>query len=283
MKYPPRSGLARKESEQLEGYAESAANEAEGTLFGLPIAEPLRHLIGHYPYPARLNEHHVRRLHASKKARTYQKGTLLFEQGQKPGGAYIVLDGRVKLSVNSPHGREMAVGFFGPGTILELASAILARPHISTAETLQPTTALFVPREQLIAEISSQPLAAWHMTQMVCEHCYFLLTKIATVELSESAQQKMARCLLGLIDNNSGYGGTHVKLNLSQEAIAQMVGLSRETVSRLLSRLRRKGVLDWTRSDFFIRDRRALEILADLPESGNGSRAADFFADDQGK
>ena len=282
MKNPLRSGLA-KEAEPLEEYQDAAANHAEATLFGLPVAEPLRHMVSEYPYPARLNEHHVRRFQSSKKTRSYRKGAMLFEQGQKPDGVYIVVDGRVKLSVNSPYGKTMVLGFFGPGTILELAAVILGRPHISTAETTQPTTAVFVPREQLIAEIKGQPLAAWHVTQLVCEHCYFLLTKMATVELSESAEQRMARCLLGLINNNASYRHAHVELNLSQETIAQMVGLSRETVSRLLSRLRRKGVLDWTRSDFFIRDRRALEKLADFPEASSGSQTANFCAGDQGK
>jgi CRP-like cAMP-binding protein len=270
-----RTGLAKQEAELIEGCEEEAANH--GTLFGLPITEPLCHLAGEYPYPARLNEQHVRRLLASKRVRGYPKGVMLFEQGRKPDGVYIVLDGRVKLSVTSPAGKEMVVGFFGPGTILELAAAILGRPHISTAETLQATRAAFVTREQLIAEISGYPLAAWYMTQMVCEHSYFLLTKMATVELSESAQQKMARCLLGLINgNHSGQAGEHVKLDLSQEAVAQMVGLSRETVSRLLSRLRRKGVLDWTRTDFIIRDRKALEKLADLPQLARASAVEHF-------
>jgi CRP/FNR family cyclic AMP-dependent transcriptional regulator len=196
----------------------------------------------------------------------HRKGTVLFEEGATPEGAYVVLDGRVKLSVNSAQGKALVLGFFGAGAIIGLAAAILGRPHVSTAETIQATSAVFVPRSELLEELRTLPLAAWQAAQLVSENCYFLLTKMATVELSESAQQKMARCLLGLLNQNSAHDGAHVELNLSQETIAQMVGLSRETVSRLLSRLRRKGVLDWTRSDFIIRNRLALEKLADLPE-----------------
>jgi CRP-like cAMP-binding protein len=278
MKNALRAGLGKGEETEREECYEVAAKQGQATLFGLAIAEPLRHLIGQYPYPARLNEHHVQRFQAAKKGKRYCKGTMLFEQGQKPEGVYIILDGRVKLSVNSSNGKAMVLGFFGSGTILGLPAAILGRMNMSSAETIQPTTAVFVPREQLIIEMQSRPLAAWHVTQMVCEQCYFLLTKIATVELSESAEQKMARCLLGLINDHSGHAA-HVQLNLSQEAIAQMVGLSRETVSRLLSRLRRKGVLDWTRSNFIIRDRQALETLADLPEPADAARAASLYAD----
>jgi CRP/FNR family cyclic AMP-dependent transcriptional regulator len=250
---------------QPEGAPDPAKAGTAGTLFGLPIAEPLRHLSGQFPYAARLNEHHLRRLRASNRGKMYPKGTCLFDEGEDSEGIYVVLDGRVKLSVNSSNGKAMVLGFFGAGTILGLATAILERQHISTAETILPTTVVFVPRSQLVAEMRSQPLAAWHVAQMIAEHCLFLATKMATVELSESAQQKMVRCLLGLMQPNV-HDGDPVAINVSQETIAQMVGLSRETVSRQLSRLRRNGVVDWTRSNFVIRNRRALERMADLPD-----------------
>ncbi|GEM_PF-2175097 len=250
---------------QAEAPSDPAKAGMAGTLFGLPISEPLQHLSGRYPYAARLNEHHVQRFHAANKGRTYPKGTYLFEEGQDSRGVYVVLDGRVKLSVSSSNGKGMVLGFFGAGTLLGMAAAILGRKHISTAETITPTTAVFVSRRQFAAEMQSHPLAAWPVAQMIAEHCFFWATKMATVELSESAQQKMARCLLGIMHPNL-HDGDPVALNVSQETIAQIVGLSRETVSRQLSRLRRNGVLDWTRSNFIIRNRRALERMADLPD-----------------
>jgi CRP/FNR family cyclic AMP-dependent transcriptional regulator len=222
----------------------SSIQSSSGKLFGPEIVASLGHLSGQYPYPARLNEHHVRRFIASRTGRTYRKATVLFEEGAAPDGAYVLLEGRVKLSVNSAQGKALVLG---TGTIIGLAATVLGRPHVSTAETIQATSAVFVPRDKLLEELRTQPLAAWQAAQLVSESCYFLLTKMATVELSESAQQKMARCLLGLLNHHSAHDGAHVELNLSQESIAQMVELSREIVSRLLSRLRRKGVLDWTR------------------------------------
>lgn len=263
---PFRAGRPKPQDYRISETPEHPGKEGTpGTLFGLPIADPLRHLAGHYPYAARLNEHHLRRFQAARKGKSYGKGTILFEEGSDSAGVFLVLDGRVKLSVNSSNGKAMVLGFFGPGTILGIAATVLGRRHICTAEAIQPTVAVLVPRGALIAELKSQPLAAWHLAQILSEHCLFLATKMATVELSESAQQKIARCLLGMIHPNS-HDGEHVELNLSQETIAQIVGLSRETVSRILSGLRDKGVVDWTRSNFIIRNRRALENLADLPE-----------------
>jgi CRP-like cAMP-binding protein len=281
MKNKPRHMQARNRSADRPAAQETNSTQGgSGTLFGLALSEPLSHLRGQYPYPARLNEHHVRRFIASRRGRVYLKGTVLFEEGATPDGAYIVLAGRVKLSVNSAQGKALVLGFFGAGAIIGLAAAILGRTHVSTAETAQATSAVFVPQSELLEELRTVPLAAWQAAQLVSENCYFLLTKMATVELSESAQQNMARCLLGLLSQNSAHDGAHVELNLSQETIAQMVGLSRETASRLLSRFRRKGVLDWTRSNFIIRNKRALERLADLPELVPHDRAMESTGDD---
>lgn len=245
----------------------SAGATAYATLFGQPVAEPLRHLIGQYPYPARLNEYHLRRLCALKKARLYPKGSVLFEEAAPSVGAFVVLDGRVKKSVTSSQGKALVLGLFGSGTALGLATTILGRPHHATAEAMQDTQAIFIPRHELIREIRTNLSSAWQVAQLISEDYCFLTAKIGTVELADSAAQKMARCLLGLVVNNADGEGGAVRLNLNQEMIAQMVGLTRETVSRLLSRFRKQGVLDWTRAACIIRNRRALENLADLPQA----------------
>jgi len=242
-----------------------------GSLFGEPIRDPLGHLSAHYPFPARLNEHYVAKLRASNVGLSFSKGAILYEEGEKSTGVYVVLDGRAKLSVNSAQGKTLVLGFFGSGTILGLAAAILGRTHATTAETLKPTKVLFVPREELVRKMQADVTAARQAAILVSEACYFILDKMRDVDLSQSAGQKLARCLLGLLAHNPGSGGeTPPKLDLSQETIAQMVGLSRETVTRLLSRFRRGRILDWKRSGLVIRDRSALEKLADFSEKAAG-------------
>jgi len=217
----------------------------------------------------------MRHLGASKTAKLYRKGTRFFEEGARPDGVVVIVNGLAKLSVNSAQGRAIVLGFFGAGTVMGLAATILGYTHVSTAETVEATTAVFVPRRKLLEELRTQPLAAWHAAQLVSEHNYFLMAKTANVDLSESAEQKIARCLLGLLSHDSQNGQALLKQNFSQETIAQMVGVSRETVSRLLSHLRREGVLDWKRSDFTIFNRGALEELADSPDSPRNLAAAE--------
>ena len=259
----------------------------ERTLFGHPVTEPLGHLSARYPFPARLDERYVERLKASNVGKLYPKGAILYEEGDKPTGVYVVLEGRAKLSVNSLRGKTLLLGFFGPGTILGLASAILGRIHAATAEVMIPTKVVFVSRKEVMSEMQGDAMAARQAAELVSEACYFILTKMRAVELSESTGQKLARCLLGLLAHNTGSGGeAALQLDLSQEIIAQMVGLSRETVTRLLSRFRRKHIVDWKRSGLIIQDRKALERLADFSETDTsfaGNVAAQRAASTRGE
>jgi CRP/FNR family transcriptional regulator, cyclic AMP receptor protein len=235
------------------------------TLFGEPIVEPLAHLSAHYPFPARLNDRYMAKLKTSNHGAAFSKGAILYEEGERSTGVYVILEGSAKLSVNSAQGKTLVLGFFGPGTILGLAAAILGRTHVVTAEIMRPTKILFVSRKELAKEMQGNATAARQAAELVSEACYFILGKIRAVDLSQSAGQKLARCLLGLLARNASYGEeAPYKLDLSQEAIAQMVGLSRETVTRLLARLHKRGILNWKRSGLVIRDRGALEKLADL-------------------
>jgi CRP/FNR family transcriptional regulator, cyclic AMP receptor protein len=250
-----------------------------GVLFGEPIIDPPGHLSARYPFPARLNKHYVAKLKASDAGTSFPKGAFLFQEGAKPRGVHVVLEGRVKLSINSSQGKTLLLGFFGPGTILGLAAAILGSAHAATAEVLKPTRVVFVSRMELVREMQGDATVARQVAELVSEACYFLLGKMRAVDLSQSAPQKLARCLLGLLAHNPGSSGeTSSKLDLSQEAIAQMIGLSRETVARLLSRFRRRHILDWKRSGLVIRDKRALEKLADFSETV-ASLAGGAFAD----
>ena len=241
---------------------------AKRALFREPIVHPLGHLSAHYPFPARLNEHYVMKLKASDVGTSFCKGAILFQEKAKPTGVYVVLEGRVKLSINSAQGKTLLLGIFGPGTILGLAAAVLGRAHSATAEILQATRIIFVSRTELLGEMQGDAKVACQVAELVSEACYFILGKMRAVDLSQSAGQKLSRCLLGLLAHNPGPSGeASLKLDVSQETVAQMIGLSRETVARLLSRFRRKRIFDWKRSGFVIIDKSALEKLADFSET----------------
>jgi CRP/FNR family cyclic AMP-dependent transcriptional regulator len=252
-----------------DGCRNNSAAIRPATLFGQPLGEPLRQWLGAYPFPARLNQQHLQRLRISNASKFFDRRQYLFKEGDVPHCLYIVLLGRVRKFFASVHGKTLTLGFFGPGSVLGLDANILGRTYLTTAQADQTTEVLRIPRRDLIAELQSDAAAAWQALQIVSEQCRFLRGRLRSLELSESSSQKIAQCLLVLIAESSAEGD-FVRLNLSQETIAQMAGVSRETVTRLFSRCRKKGVLNWNRrADATVWNRRSLETLAALAEGAS--------------
>lgn len=199
-----------------------------------------------------------------------EKGATFFAQGGKPEGIFLLVAGSVKLSMSSSDGRTLILGFLGPGTVLGLAATILGRTHESTAETVEAVTAVFVPRLAFLKLVQERPRTTFEVAELLSERCKELLNELRTIGLCESAQQRLATFLLGLRAQSKENGG-YIRLpGASQEDLAQMVGLSRETASRVLTRLKKRRVLDWKRSTLVVRDWGALQKLA--AENGNGTR-----------
>jgi CRP/FNR family cyclic AMP-dependent transcriptional regulator len=219
---------------------------------------------GRIPFLARLDGRCLARVKATTLGACYGSGTVLFAEEHRPDGVYVILEGHAKLSVSSRNGKSLVLGFCGPGSVLGLEGAILGWPYMATAEIVEPAKVACMTRRDLLRHLGRSEEAALEAAELVSETCYFLLRRIKANELSESAQERLARFLLDVHPGRPGADGeTGGKLNLTQEAIGQMIGTSRETVARLLARLKKRGILDWGRSKFTIRDRGALEKLVE--------------------
>ena len=257
---------ARSGRDEIDAAQAQTAELVRPTLFGQRVfSEPAGYLLGRYPFPARLHHPQLRRLRTSKNAKWIDKGKILFRQDDLPRAVCVVVEGRIQSSISSPRGRTIVLGFFGPGSVIGLEANILGRAYVATAETLEKTLVVAIPRRELLAEIQGNAEAGWLVARLVSENFYFLAGRLASVDLSESAPQTVARCLMELTYKRSNGDGQPVQLDVSQEVIGQLLGLSRETVSRQLARFRRAGLLEWHRSNLVIRDRRGLEKVADFP------------------
>ena len=239
------------------------------SLLAKPARTPQGSANGKAPFLARFDRQCLARVKGTVLGTSREKGTVLFAEEQRPNGVYVILEGCAKLSVSSSNGKSLVLGFFGPGTVLGLESAILGWPYMATAEIVKPAKTAFLARPDLLRHLGRSEKAAFEAAELVSETCYFLLSRIKANELSESAQEKLVRFLLEEYTESSGSGGeTCLKLDLNQEAIAQMIGTSRETVARLLSRLKKRRILSWKRSALVIRDKGALQRLIEPPGLG---------------
>jgi len=196
---------------------------------------------------------------------SHGRGSLLFTEGQPASGVFVIEKGSVKLTVCSGRGKPLILGFFGPQSVLGLAAAILGRSHESTAETMTTVTARFVSREQFLRRMQSAS-AGLHVAELVSRLLYSTVREIEALWLTDSVEQRLARFLVSLCPPRNGCrGAVHLALDLTHEDIAQRIGVSRESVTRFLSRFKKRGILDLKQCVLTILEPAALERLADFP------------------
>lgn len=199
------------------------------------------------------------------------KGSVLFAEGQKVQGVYILREGRLKLSLGSDNGKSLILGLMGRGAVLDLPAAILGLPHAATAQVVASAKLSFLSRDDLLRRLRASDVAAYAAAEAVSAICYSGLTEIRRICLSRSAEQKMACFLLELCpeaspaNGQNSNGHTKVTLEVSQEEIGQMIGTSRETVARIISRFKKRQILWLKNSTLVIHDKAALAKLAAFP------------------
>jgi CRP/FNR family transcriptional regulator, cyclic AMP receptor protein len=204
----------------------------------------------------------VQRLSTITHASSYPKGAILFLEGQTGRGVFILCSGRVKLSTSSIDGRTLIVRLSEPGEVIGLPATVTGTTYELTAEVVEPTQANFVSREDFLSFLCEYGDVALRVAQQLGQTYHAAVEEMRTIGLSQSAGEKLARFILDLTeDHNSGKEAVTAKLTLTHEEIAQMIGTSRETVTRAFADLKRKNLLIVKGSTLTIKDRSGLERL----------------------
>jgi len=192
----------------------------------------------------------------------YPTGVLLFSEGQSPRGVFIVRRGRIKLFVSGTDGRTLILRIAGPGDMLGVASVISGREYEATAETQQPCEVSFLRQSDLMRLMRFDGEIALSVTQHLSQDYTTTCREIRDLMLSDSAGEKLARLLVGWLDNNPESKQTgQVKMTLTHEEIGQMIGTTRETVSRLLAGFKKQHMIQQRGATLVISNRVALESL----------------------
>jgi CRP/FNR family cyclic AMP-dependent transcriptional regulator len=204
----------------------------------------------------------VQRLSTITHASSYPKGATLFVEGQAGRGVFILCSGQVKLSTSSIDGKTLIVRLSEPGEVLGLPSTVTGTPYELTADVVEPTQANFISREDFLAFLREHGDVALRVAQQLGETYHAAVAEMRTIGLSRSAEEKLARFILDLTaDHNSEKGALKAKLTFTHEEIAQMIGTSRETVTRVFAGFKKKNLLIVKGSALIVKDRSGLERL----------------------
>ncbi len=192
----------------------------------------------------------------------YPSGAVLFVEGQVPRGAYMLCQGRVKLTMAAPEGKTIIVRVAKAGDLLGLHSVVSGDAYEITTETLQPCQVDFVRREDFLKLLYEHRDIATSVMQQFNYYYRGACQQIRRLGLSTSANEKLAGFLLESAEpGQETQQGLRLSLNLTHEEIAQVVGLSRESITRAFAELKQQSLIATQGATILIRNKPALEKM----------------------
>jgi CRP/FNR family cyclic AMP-dependent transcriptional regulator len=190
-------------------------------------------------------------------------GALLFVEGQTPRGVFILCSGIVKLSTTSKEGKVLILKQSEPGEVLGLSAAISGTNYEMTAETASPCQLNFIGRQDLMTLLQSESEVGMQAALWLSREFQGAYRDIHDLVLARSSSGKLARLLLSCAPAGiQASQELHLRSSMTHEEMAQRIGSSRETVTRLLSDLKKKRLIRLEGATLVIRDRTGLEALA---------------------
>ncbi len=193
----------------------------------------------------------------------YKSRQAIFHEGTPALGFHIGCTGRVKLSKGDSNGRQQIVRIANPGEIIGEEALLESQMYAATAEPLEDCHTAFITREDFVAFLDSGQGIASRFLLHFCRSLIETQRRLARMGLGDAR----ARLAGTLVDLAQGYGkaakgGLQLDLDLSRAELAAMVGLSPETVMRLLSEFKSDGLLRLDGRQIVVLSREKLAALA---------------------
>lgn len=204
----------------------------------------------------------ARELESIKFPVAYPSGATLFQEGEETRGVYMLCSGKVKLTMSSSGGKTLILRLSKPGEILGLMAAITGGAYEATAETLEPTRAIFLRQEDFSRFIGRFPEVQRTLLRQSIGQYSAACEQIRTIALTGSSREKLARLLLTWsAEGRQTEEGCRMCVPLTHEQIAECVGSTRETVTRTLSEFKNKHLVTLRGTTMLIPDREKLAAV----------------------
>ncbi|MFZ1130266.1 MAG: Crp/Fnr family transcriptional regulator [Terriglobales bacterium] len=192
----------------------------------------------------------------------YPPNATLVREGEIPRGVYIACSGRSKLSIEARDGKTIILKIAGDRQLLGLSAVVSGVPSMITVTTIELSQIKFVERDSFLQLIEHDSYVALACASLLAREVATSFDDVHDLLLARSSTEKLARLLLSWVSDEPRNRELRVSTEFTHEEIAQMIGSSRETVTRLLSVMKRKDLIRLEGATLVIPNRIALQAIA---------------------
>lgn len=172
--------------------------------------------------------------------KTFKRGAVIFSENDPGAGFYVVSDGKIKIFKISGEGKEQILHIFGPGEPFGEAPVFEGRRFPAHAMALEDSQALYFPRVAFVDLVKRNPSLALSMLAVLSRRLRRFAALVEDLSLKE-VPTRLAAHLIYLSDNSPGED--ELSLDISKNQLAGLLGTIPETLSRILTKMAKKGLI----------------------------------------
>lgn len=208
-----------------------------------------------------LNKEQLIQMANCKTSYIIKKGETIFEEGENLNGVYCIKDGVCKLSKLSPNGKDQIVKLMKPGELLGQRSMISEESSNLSAVALEDMEVCFVPKSEILQFFNQNNDFSMNVMKTICGDL-----KEADSHMVDMAQktvkQRLAEILLYLEENFGKNEDESIRIQLSREELAGMIGTATESCIRLLSEFNKLKIIELKGKKIFLKNIKALQKIS---------------------
>ena len=188
-----------------------------------------------------------------RKLLKYERGEVIFRQGDSADSIYFIVSGRIRLSVTDLRGKQATLGLLGPNEVFGQQCLMFGRKtRVMTAEAVAASDLVMVPLETIRRLLECDPRFAKFVlhdtvTRMVGYE------EALVHQIINNSERRLARVLLKLAKYDGTGGRPKMIEGISQEVLAEIVGASRPRISGFMNKFRRLGHIEYSSHRIFVR------------------------------
>lgn len=209
-----------------------------------------------------LNKEQLVKMSNCKTSHTIKKGESIFQEGETINGVFCIKDGVCKVSKLSSNGKEQILKLVKPGDLLGQRSMISDESTNLSAIALEDMEVCFIPKNEIIGFFNENNQFSMNMMQSICGDLKDADDHMVNMA-QKTVKQRLAETLLYLYDTFGTNEDNTLKIQLSREELAGMIGTATESCIRLLSELNKNEYIDIIGKKIAVKDKNNLRKLAE--------------------
>lgn len=207
------------------------------------IEKSLKEAFNEEAFKRKLSDADFKKVLNSKKTVFYHKGDVIFEDGQAPEGVYFIEKGTTKLSKQGAYGKDQILRFIKEGDLLGYRSLLCGENFQAQAEAMTDVQATFLPADVFLYLLEVDPQLSFVMLQKIA---YELGESANTVTFlaQKTVRERLAEVLLLLEQKLGTDPEGFIKISLTREEIANLIGTATESAIRLISEFKNDQLIE---------------------------------------